>query len=160
MRQGQWRNLAVGRLQPNHAESHPRHVHSLPHSRTEASILIVDDADAWRTQLRNILEKQQELQIVGEACNGRQAIQQAAELKPDLILLDIGMPVLNGLEAAIEIQRISSQSTIVFVTQENDADIRAAAIATGARGYVLKSNAASELLPAIRGVLHNGHLVH
>jgi len=97
-------------------------------------------------------------EIVGEACDGFQAIQRAAELHPDLVLLDIGMPVLSGLEAAAHIQQISPQSKIVFLTQESDADVRIAALARGANGYVLKVNSATELLPAIDAAL-NAHLV-
>ena len=126
----------------------------------EASILVVDDVSAWRVQVRKILENQPELQIVAEACNGLQAIQRSSELNPSLVLLDIGMPVLNGIEAAKKIQRISPQSKIVFLTQESDSDIRSEALDSGAQAYVLKSNAASELLPTIRGFLSNGHRVH
>jgi DNA-binding NarL/FixJ family response regulator len=104
-----------------------------------------------------ILEAYPELHIVAEASDGSQAIQRAAELHPDLVLLDIGMPVLSGLEAASEIQRLSPQSKIVFLTQEIDADIRRASFAAGAEGYVLKTNAMSELLPTIRAALRNGH---
>ena len=77
------------------------------------------------------------------------------QLSPDLVLLDIGMPVLNGLEAAARIRRASSRTKIVFVTQDNDADLWRAALAAGAEGYVLKANAASELLPTITAALLN-----
>ena len=120
----------------------------------EASVLIVDDLAEWRARVRKILERQPALQIVAEACDGFQAIARAAELKPDLVLLDIGMPVLNGLEAAGQIQTSSPQSKIVFLTQESDAGIRRTALDAGARGYVLKSNAVSELLPTIGAILH------
>ena len=127
-------------------------------SCTTASILIVDDVSEWRVRVREILEMQPGFEIVGEACDGFQAIQRAAELHPDLVLLDIGMPVLSGLEAAAHIQQISPQSKIVFLTQESDADVRIAALARGANGYVLKVNSATELLPAIDAAL-NAHLV-
>jgi DNA-binding NarL/FixJ family response regulator len=123
----------------------------------EASILIVDDITEWRAHVRKILEKQPNWQIVAEACDGLQAIQAAATVHPDLVLLDIGMPVLNGLEAAEQIQRNSPRSKIVFLTQENDADIRHSALASGAQGYVLKTNVVSELLPTIAAVLRDGH---
>jgi CheY-like chemotaxis protein len=86
-----------------------------------ASILIVDDVAEWRAHVRKILEKHTEWQIVAEACDGLQATQRAAELNPDLVLLDIGMPVMSGLEAATQIQQISPKSRIVFLTQESDA---------------------------------------
>jgi len=125
----------------------------------EATILIADDMAGWRVRVREILHGLPECQIVGEACDGLQAVQRVAELKPDLVLLDIGMPVLDGLRAASQIQRVSPHSKIVFVTQEDDADIQRAAIDTGALGYILKSNAASELLPTIIDALRNAHTV-
>jgi len=127
----------------------------VPSSR--ATVLIADDIAAWRVRVREILCSRPECQIVGEASDGIETVQRVAELKPDLVLLDIGMPVLNGLQAAPQIQWAPPHSKIVFVTQESDADIRRAAIDAGALGYVLKSNAASELVPTITAVLHNGH---
>jgi len=95
--------------------------------------------------------------IVGEACDGWDAVRRAAELNPDVVLMDIGMPALNGLEAAVRILRTSRRTKIVFVTQENDADLRRAALECGAEGYVLKANAARELLPTITAALCNGN---
>jgi len=103
-----------------------------------------------------MLEEHPRWQIIGEACDGFQAIQRAGELHPDLVLLDIGMPVLNGIEAVTHIQQISPQSKVVFLTQESDADIRRSVLDSGANGYVLKTNSATELLPAIDAAL-NGH---
>ena len=85
----------------------------------------------------------------GEACNGQQAVQRTAELSPDLVLLDIGMPILNGIEAAKRIRSAFPGTKIIFLTRDHDADVRKAALDTGAGQYVLKANAASELLPAI-----------
>jgi DNA-binding NarL/FixJ family response regulator len=128
-----------------------------PHyAGTRGSVLIVDDSAEWRTRVREILEEQPELQIVAEACDGSEGVRRAEELHPDLVLLDIGMPVVNGLVAADQIQRISSQSKIVFLTQENDIDIQSAALAAGAHGYVLKTNAQSKLLSTIAAVLRDG----
>src|SRR5215467_3994655 len=120
------------------------------------SVLIVDDVAQWRSQVCKLLENQLGWKVVAEACDGLQAIQRAAELSPDLVLLDIGMPVLSGLEAAKQIQQISPQSKIVFLTQESASDVRSAALDTG-HGYVLKANAGSELLPTLTGLLRNGH---
>ena len=122
-----------------------------------AGILIVDDAAEWRLRVREILETRPELQIVGEAGDGLQGIQRAVELNPDLVLIDIGMPILNGIEAAKQILRTAPRSKIVFLTQERDCDIRGAALDVGAVGYVLKANAATELIPSIVAVLRNGH---
>jgi DNA-binding NarL/FixJ family response regulator len=117
------------------------------------SILIVDDFAEWRARVREILKNQPQWQIVGEACDGFQAIQRAAELHPDLVLLDVGMPALSGIEAAAHIQQISPQSKIVFLTQDGDADIRHAALAAGAHGYVAKIDVDSTLLTTIAAVL-------
>lgn len=121
------------------------------------SILIVDDSAEWRIRVREILAEQPELQIVAEACDGLEAVHRATQLLPDLILLDIGMPVMNGLDAADKIMRVSPRSRIVFLTQEDDTDIRDAALESGAHGYVLKTHAASKLLSTIAAALSDGH---
>lgn len=92
-------------------------------------------------------------QIVGEAGDGVEAVEKAAQLRPDIVLLDIGMPILNGIEAARRIQRASPNSKIVFVTQENNSDVRTAALATGAEEYLLKSRVVPELIPALDTLL-------
>jgi DNA-binding NarL/FixJ family response regulator len=109
------------------------------------TIVIVDDFAELRAGVRKMLEEQAEWQIVAEACDGSEAIQRAGELHPDLVLLDMGMPGLSGLEAAGQILQISPESKVVFLTQESDDEIRRAAVEAGAHGYVLKANAASEL---------------
>jgi len=106
--------------------------------------MIVDDLKEWRLRLRSFLERIPGFRVVAEAANGLEAVQKAAQLHPDIVLLDIGMPLLNGIEAAPRIRR-ASQSGIIFLTQENDSDIRAAALATGAAAYLLKSTLACEL---------------
>ena len=129
-------------------------------SSLRATILVADDLTEWRVRVREILLARPEWQIVSEACDGSEAVQKVSELRPDLVLLDIGMPVLNGLDAAEQIQRISPRSKVVFLTQDNDADMRNAALAAGAHGYVLKMNAASKLLTTIAVALRNGHQTH
>jgi CheY-like chemotaxis protein len=91
---------------------------------------------------------------VGEASDGLEAIQKAQELRPDLILLDIGLPTVNGIEAARRILQYAPNAKILFVSQERSSDIVQEALRTGACGYVLKSSAATELLPAVEAVLH------
>lgn len=91
-----------------------------------------------------------------EACDGLQAVQKTVELRPGVVLLDIGMPCLNGIAAAKSIRQNSPNCTIVFVTLHSDADIRSAALNSGARGYVLKAQAAKELLTAIECALRDG----
>ena len=80
-----------------------------------------------------------DFQIVGEAGDGVEAIEQAAKLRPDIVLLDIGMPLLNGLEAARAIRQGSPQSTIIFLTEQDDEDVMNTALATGAEAYLVKS---------------------
>ena len=112
-------------------------------------ILIVDDSKQWRATLRCMLEATTDYQVVDEASDALEAVQKAAQLHPDIVLLDIGMPILNGIEAAPKIRQASSHSKIIFVTQESDDDVRTAALATGAEGYLLKSRVVSELIPAL-----------
>jgi CheY-like chemotaxis protein len=94
-----------------------------------------------------------------EACDGAEAVQQAQELQPDLILLDIGLPTLNGIEAARRIRKVSTMSKILFVSGNRSTDVVEEALSTGASGYVVKSNAGSELLPAIEAVLRGKQFV-
>jgi DNA-binding NarL/FixJ family response regulator len=100
-----------------------------------------------------LLQNNPELQVICEVSDGLVAVQMAGELKPDLILLDIGLPKLNGIEAARRIGQLSPNSRIVFVSMDNSLDTVQAALATGALGYVQKASAGSDLLPAIEAVL-------
>ena len=86
-----------------------------------------------------------------------QAVKETEEIIPDVVLLDVGMPVLNGPQAAKQIRRKSSDCKVLFLTQNNNEAIRAAAIEAGAEGYVRESFAATELIPAIAATLRNGH---
>ena len=111
-------------------------------------ILLVDDFKPWRTAARRILGAVPDFQIVGEASNGVEAIDKVATLVPDIVLLDIGMPLLNGLEAARAIRQGSPQSTIIFLTEQDDEDVMNAALATGAVAYLVKSRATQLSLEA------------
>jgi DNA-binding NarL/FixJ family response regulator len=122
-------------------------------------ILVVDDFEPFRRFLCETLQARPELQVVGEASDGLQAVQKAEELQPDLILLDIGLPKLNGIEAAHRISELVPSATILFISQNNDTDLVAAALSNGAKGYVLKQNANRELLPAVATVLQGDHFV-
>ncbi len=116
-------------------------------------VLIVDDYEPWRRYFSTTLRKEQALQVIGELSDGLEAVQQAQELQPDLILLDIGLPSLNGIEAARRIRQVSPASKILFVSENRSADIAEEALSTGSGGYVVKSDAAGELLPAVKAVL-------
>ena len=121
---------------------------------TGLRVLLADDSTTWRDYVRSLLLPE-DCQVV-EVGDGLQAIEKAAELGPDLVVLDIGMPVLNGIEAAQRIRQVSPGSRIVFLTQNDDREIRSAALATGAQGYVIKANAASEFWPAVAVALRRG----
>jgi CheY-like chemotaxis protein len=99
------------------------------------------------------------LQIVGEASDGLEAVQKAEELQPDLIVLDIGLPTLNGIEAARRIRKLSPESKILFVSQESSADVAQEAFSLGALAYVVKAHAGSELLAAVEAVLEDRQFV-
>jgi len=116
-------------------------------------ILLVDDSDQWRLVERSIVQAIPGFCVIGEARNGLEAIEQSSKLSPDIVLLDIGMPLLNGIDAAQQIRKDSPSSRVVFVTQDHDAEIRDAALATGAEGFLLKANAVRELLPAVEAAL-------
>ena len=117
-------------------------------------ILVVDDFAPWRDRLRSLLNVRPEWNIIGEACDGHEAIKKASEMQPDIILLDVEMSPLNGIEAAKVIHRRCPKSKILFVTQDGDDDIRNAAMHVGAVGYVLKMNAGHELVEVISAALN------
>jgi CheY-like chemotaxis protein len=106
-----------------------------------------------------MLQKQSGFQIIGEVSDGLEAVRKAEELQPQLILLDVGLPELNGIDAARQIRRLSPHSTVLFVSLQASEDIVRAALATGARGYVFKTNARKELLTAVNTVLRGEQFV-
>ena len=115
-------------------------------------VLVVDDSEPWRRQVCSMLQTRPEYRVVAEVADGLEAVHEAQQLKPDLILLDVGLPSLNGLEAANRIRQVTPDASIVFLTQNNDRDVKRAATSTGAQGYVLKADAWAELFTAIEGV--------
>lgn len=119
----------------------------------QTCILVVEDFAPFRRFIIATLQAKRGWHIIAEASNGFEAVQKAEGLQPDLILLDIGLPKLNGIEAAKIINRRCPKSKILFVTQDGDDDVRDAAMRTGATGYVLKANAENELLDAITTAL-------
>jgi len=122
-------------------------------------ILVVDDFDPFRRFVRSTLQAGSGLHVIGEASDGLEAVQRAEELQPDLIVLDIGLPKLNGLEVARQVSSLWPRSKILFVSQENSGDVVRGALATGAKGYVLKIDAGRELLIAVNTVLRGEQFV-
>jgi DNA-binding NarL/FixJ family response regulator len=122
-------------------------------------ILLVDDFEGWLRQVRLLLQPRPEWQVIAEASDGSEAVQKAEELKPDLILLDISLPKLDGIEAARQIRKLSPNSRIVFLSQNKDPGVVRAALGTGALGYVRKTDAGRELLPAMDAVLRGEQFI-
>lgn len=123
----------------------------LDRSTNRLRVLIADDHSVVAEGLRSLLEKRYD--VVGIVQDGRELLVKAPELKPDVIVLDIGMPLLNGLDAAERLQSSLPQAKLVFLTMNDDPNLAAAALNLGAVGYVLKHAAASELLKAVSEVL-------
>jgi len=114
-------------------------------------ILLADDQREILETVARLLED--EFDIVATVVNGVRAIEAAVRLAPDLIVLDISMPVLNGMEAAFQLKELGSRAKVVFLTVHEDPVLIEAALSVGARGYVLKQRLATDLIPAIRQVL-------
>jgi DNA-binding NarL/FixJ family response regulator len=122
-------------------------------------ILLVDDFEPWRTFVASLLKKNPEWQILSQVSDGLAAVQKAEEFQPDLIVLDIGLPKLNGIEAALSIRKVAPNSRILFLSENRSSDIVAAALNAGGHGYVVKSDGANELLVAIEAVLQGKRFV-
>ena len=115
-------------------------------------VLVVDDVEDWRRFVSSML-RAEPFEIVGEASDGLMAVHLAEQMQPTVVLLDIGLPGLDGIKAGARIRRVAPDAKIVFVSQEFDPDIIRAALQLGAWGYLLKSDAARELVKAINTVL-------
>jgi DNA-binding NarL/FixJ family response regulator len=115
-------------------------------------ILIVDDYAAWRRYVSVKLQNDLRYRVIGEVTDGLQALQAAESLKPDLVLLDIGLPKINGIEVARRLLAGAPQSRVLFLSENQLPEIAESALNTGAYGYVVKSDAASDLVPAIAAI--------
>jgi DNA-binding NarL/FixJ family response regulator len=118
-----------------------------------ARILIVDDQDMVRREVRHILETQNHWEVVGEATNGREALDMVGDAKPDAIVMDISMPVMNGLEATSEITRRNPGCKVLIFTAHSTAGLLGQIQRSGAKGLVTKSNATIELTPALHAII-------
>ena len=118
-----------------------------------ARIIIVDDHELWRRFIRLALMIGPGLEIVAEVCDGPEAVQKTLELQPDLVVLDIGLPTLSGIEVARQIRQCNTKTRIIFLTGDSSCETAQEASRVGADGYIIKSDAAREIVPTIRAVL-------
>lgn len=122
-------------------------------------ILLADDSPPWHTFVSSVLRSNRDWELVCEVADGAEAIQKAQELKPDLILLDIGLPKINGIDAARQIRQLVPASKILFMSVCDSMDVVEAALKTGADGYVVKADAGSELAKALEAVMQGKRFV-
>jgi DNA-binding NarL/FixJ family response regulator len=122
-------------------------------------VLVAEDFAPFRQFVRSTLSQRSNLQIVGEVSDGQEAVQKAKELKPDLVLLDVGLPTLNGIATARQIRKFIPQVKIIFVTQESSAEVAEEAFNSGGRGYVVKARAGSDLLAAVDAILEGRQFI-
>jgi DNA-binding NarL/FixJ family response regulator len=122
-------------------------------------VLLVEDFEPFRRFVRLTLQRHWSCKNILEASDGEEAVALAQEFKVDLVLLDIGLPKLNGIDVARKIRECAPQSRILFVSQESSADVVREALETGASGYVAKTDAGSELVTAISAVLRGEKFV-
>jgi DNA-binding NarL/FixJ family response regulator len=121
-----------------------------------ARILIVDDHEIVRQGIRNILNRRPEWEVCGEAVNGKEGVEAVKRIEPDLVILDITMPVMNGLEATGHISKLGVSSRVLIFTMHDSERLISDVREAGAQGYVLKSHAARDLIVAIEKILGGG----
>jgi CheY-like chemotaxis protein len=123
------------------------------------SILLVDDFEPWRRFVSSALQEDSRLELVFEASDGLEAVEKSEELQPALVLMDIGLPKLNGIEAARRIRNVAPKAKIIFLSENSTADIAEEAFRAGGCGYVVKRDAGRELLAAVQAVSVGKHYV-
>jgi two-component system, NarL family, response regulator NreC len=119
------------------------------------NVLLAEDHVMVRAGLRALLERAKDIKVVGEASNGQEAIDLTVKLKPDVLVMDIMMPRLNGIQAAEQIRKMKLPVNILYVSMYSDEGLVRQALQSGAKGYVLKTSAGDELLQAIRAIARN-----
>lgn len=123
-------------------------------------VLLADDHAILRTGLMHLLGEKDGIEVVGEAENGREAVQKAQELKPDIVLMDISMPVMNGMDATREIKKRDREIKVLVLTVHDNEEYISQAFQAGAAGYVLKKAADSDLVNAIEVVAGGDYVLH
>lgn len=126
---------------------------------SSTQILLVEDFKAYRSLTVRLLSHNPDLKVISEAEDGSEAVAQAQQFRPELILIDIGLPKLNGFEAARRIRELVPAAKLIFLTQETDVEVVREAFSLGAYGYVLKQDAEIDLLAAISATLANERFV-
>ena len=119
---------------------------------TPLRILVADDHQVVRTGLRTLLESKTGWQVCAEAANGREAVEKAGELQPDVAVLDIGMPLMNGVEATRQIRKVSPRTEILILSMHDSEHMIQSVLDAGARGYILKDDADRNLLAAVESL--------
>jgi DNA-binding NarL/FixJ family response regulator len=118
-------------------------------------LLVADDHEIVRKGFRAILEAQRDCEVIGEAGDGRRAVELTKELRPDIVVLDISMPLLNGLEAARQIMKLRPQTKVLILTMHESDSLIREVLDTGARGYILKTDAGRDLVSAVEALRRN-----
>ena len=122
-------------------------------------LMVVDDYEPWHAFISSMLRDQPEFQIVGQAFDGPEAVKQAQQLQPDIILLDVGLPSVSGIEAALRIREVAPASKILFASINRPVEVVQAAMNAGACGYLVKSDAGRELLPALKAIIEGRRFI-
>jgi DNA-binding NarL/FixJ family response regulator len=122
-------------------------------------LLIVDDNDPVREHIKSFISTEPDIEVVGEAKNGESAVQLAQKLSPDVVITDISMPKLSGIEAAAEILRNNAHTRVIILSANSDKHFVEAAFKRGVLGYVLKTSVDDDLIPALRAVMKNKHFL-
>ena len=123
---------------------------------SKTRILLADDHTLFRQGIRTLISAEQDMEVVGEASNGGEAVDRAGEIRPDVVLMDIGMPGMSSFEATRQIKKSRPETKILFLTMYDDEDYLVEGMEVGASGYVLKDSPANQLVAAIRDVCPGG----
>jgi CheY-like chemotaxis protein len=122
-------------------------------------VLIIEDHELWQHFIPTLFQHDPEYQVIGVSADGLDGLQRAQESMPDLVLIDVGLPFFNGIETACRIREVCPNSRIIFFSENSDPETVRTAFAVGAHGYILKSDAAVDLLPSMRAVLLGKQIV-